>query len=87
MGAHPEALNTLEMVARFFFFARAAARRLGLRSHDQLLRRTRCAIGVQIVIRSVRMARGCLSSPADLEALFPQPPDVSIGSRLWRGMS
>ena len=51
--AHPEAQVMLRALSV------QAARRHGLRDHSLLLRRTRAAIGVQLMCRAVRMLRAC----------------------------
>ena len=65
---HAEASAVLETLAR------AAARRRGLLDHCLLLRRTRRAIGVALVIRAVRMTKAVLRREEDEEA----PPRPSV---------
>ena len=52
--AHPETHVILRTLAI------QAARRHGLRDHALVLRRTRAAIGVQLMRRAVRMLRACI---------------------------
>ena len=61
---HPDTSAVFETLAR------AAARRRGWRCHRLLLRRTRCAIGVQLVCGAVRMTRAVLRTMDDEEGTF-----------------
>ena len=59
--------------------ARQAARRRGLRDHRLILRRTRAAIGVQLVRRAVRMVLSCIPHLEDAESqLLLRASDVSV---------
>ena len=56
---HPEA------AALLLTMARGAARRHGLQSHKQILRRARARIGTEIWKRAAAMIRACLPAPSD----------------------
>ena len=53
-----------ETTAMLVSLARTAARRVGLQDHRLLLRRTRAAVGVELMRRAVRMMRACLPDEA-----------------------
>ena len=67
---HPEAASLLLTMAR------GAARRHGLGSHKQILRRARARIGTEIWKRATAMVRACQPAPTDAEValIFGEEP-------------
>ena len=81
--AHPETDIVLHNLAR------QVARRRGLRDHHMILRRTRAAVGVQLMRRVARMFLSCVPHLEDAEATlilghcesvshFPQTRNVAL---------
>jgi len=74
--AHPEAMNTLQLLAR------TAARRKGLRDWRPLLARARCSIAVQLQKRLVAQLHACLrDTQAEVEG-FADAADEWQGDRV-----